>query len=448
MLLYGVFVLPTADEPEAGRTRQTQAEAPPIVAVCSGRPYSDAPAGPALRAVGFARGLASHGLDIVLVAPAGSRASDGATSRHSRDRTDRRAGRDHDRVRVSPRALSGPRRCHASRRRRSRAVPAREPRRPRDTAARRRRRVLIDEAPVLARLLASADLVLCAHDRQRDLTLGMMLASGALRPELIDADPGLAQLFMTVPFGPTGAVRRLTPRAAAGRLHVVWPGGLWDWLDPVCLVEAIADARARGTEVTAELWGARSPDPLVPPSRAAAQVAERARQLGVEDVVEIVGWVPHAERRASTRLGRCGRHARPGRDRGTLRLPHAARRRARIRASDHRDRGRVRRGRGGEARRRIHRTTGRPAGARRSPAGSSRASRPDSTRHAHRRPAWQRAGRTSGPSSRSRPGVARRGVRGRGPRARPAHAPGSGPGAGCANGARGSARLELLDERP
>jgi len=43
---------------------------------------------------------------------------------------------------------------------------------------------------------------------------------------------------------------------------VIWPGGLWDWLDPLTLIEAIAQARARGTEVTAELWGARRPDPL------------------------------------------------------------------------------------------------------------------------------------------------------------------------------------------
>ena len=50
--------------------------------------------------------------------------------------------------------------------------------------------------------------------------------------------------------------------------------------------------------MTAELWGARSPDPLVPPSRAATLVAERASELGVADAVEIVDWVPHAERRA------------------------------------------------------------------------------------------------------------------------------------------------------
>ncbi len=86
--------------------------------------------------------------------------------------------------------------------------------------------------------------------------------------------------------------------ATPGRLHLVWPGGLWDWLDPVCLVEAVARAREGGVVVTAELWGARSPDPLVPPSRAAQLVAERARELGITDAIEIVDWVAHDERRA------------------------------------------------------------------------------------------------------------------------------------------------------
>lgn len=270
---------------------------PAPVAVCSAEAYSDAPAGPALRAAGIARGLATHGLDVVLVAPAGSRAPDGCevapleqieqvvaagatviASGFLLERYPALADSSHLVVDAAGPFLLENLVVHETQ------TPA------------RRRRVLVDEAAVLARLLAAADLVLCAHDRQRDLTLGMMLAGAALRPELIDPDPSLAQLFINVPFGPTAAVRPLTPRAADGRIHVVWPGGLWDWLDPVCLVSAIADARARGTEVTAELWGARSSDPLIPPSRAAAQVAQRARQLGVEDVVEIVGWVPHAER--------------------------------------------------------------------------------------------------------------------------------------------------------
>jgi glycosyltransferase involved in cell wall biosynthesis len=272
----------------------------PLVAVCSAEAYTDAPAGPALRAAGLARGIAAHGigLDVVLVAPPGSRAPEGCRVAPlddvgglvERGATMIISGFLLERHPVLARArhvivdAAGPFLLEN--------LVVHQTQTPE-----RRRRVLADESAVLARLLATADLVLCAHDRQRDLTLGTMLASGSLRPDLIDADPALERFFLTVPFGPTGAVAPIERSQTTGRLHVVWPGGLWDWLDPICLVEGLARARATGAEVTAELWGARSPDPLVPPSRAASLVADRARALGVTDAIEIVDWVPHGERR-------------------------------------------------------------------------------------------------------------------------------------------------------
>ena len=270
----------------------------PAVAVCCAEKLTDASAGPALRAAGLVRGLAAHGLEATLVAPEGSHAPEacsvaplddlarivrtGATMVASGFLVERHpvlAESRHLVVDAASPFLLENLVVHQTK------------------APEQRARVLRDEAAVLARLLASADLLLCAHERQRDLTLGVMLASGALRPELIDSDPGLEQFFMTVPFGPTEAVPPIERVPRPGRLHLVWPGGLWDWLDPVCLVEAVAQARADGADVTAELWGARSPDPLVPQPRAAALVARRSRELGLDDAVEIVEWVPHLARR-------------------------------------------------------------------------------------------------------------------------------------------------------
>ena len=267
------------------------------MAVCSAEAHTGAPAGPALRAAGLVRGLAANGIDAVLVAPTGSEAPEGCALASLDDLEALvRTGAtmlvsgfllERHPVLAEARHLvvdaAGPFLLE------NLVVHQQEP-------EARRRRVLTDESAVLARLLAAADLVLCAHERQRDLTLGIMLASGALAPTLLDGDPGLDGLFVTVPFGPTGPVAALEHLHEPGRLHLVWPGGLWDWLDPLTLVEAVARARKAGAEITAELWGARSPDPLVPPSRAARQVGERARELGIEDAIEVVGWVPHAER--------------------------------------------------------------------------------------------------------------------------------------------------------
>ena len=296
-LIYGLSMAAAPTAPDGDGLER----AGPLVAVCSAEAYTDAPAGPALRAAGLARGLAAHGIEAVLVAPAGSRAPEGCGLVPLEDvggLVERGAT-----VVVSGFLLE---RYPVLADARHLIVDAAGPFLLENLivhqteAPERRRRVLADEGAVLTRLLAAADLVLCAHERQRDLTLGMMLASGALLPELIDTDPTLDGLFLTVPFGPTAGVDPVQRTTTPGLLHLVWPGGLWDWLDPVSLVEAVAHSRQQGANVTAELWGARSPDPLVPPSRAAALLAERARALGIEDAIEIVDWVPHDERRAGS----------------------------------------------------------------------------------------------------------------------------------------------------
>ena len=167
----------------------------------------------------------------------------------------------------------------------------------RDAALGLRSRVLRDEAAVAVRLLETADLVLCAHERQRDLVLGMLLAAGAVDPAALDLDPGLERRVAVVPFGaPDGPAPPRSAQRAPGPLRAVWPGGLWDWLDPAGAVAALAEARALGADVELELWGTRSPDPLVPEPRAAAAARETAGRLDVAAHVALVEWVPYDER--------------------------------------------------------------------------------------------------------------------------------------------------------
>jgi glycosyltransferase involved in cell wall biosynthesis len=269
----------------------------PDVLVVSSEALGERPAGPALRVAGLAHALAARGLDVTVAAPAGSRPPEGC-SLAALDDLERLApacrsavvsGFQLERHPALERApalcvdLAGPFLLenlvvHAAR-------PPGE-----------RRAVLVAEADVAARLLASADLLLCAHGRQRDLLVGMLLGRALLRPELLDHDPPLDRLIAVVPFGaPEGEP---PPRSAPtpGALRLVWPGGLWDWLDPLTLVEGLARARGAGADVTLELWGTRSPDPLVPPPRAATALRGAVERLGLAQAVELVEWVPFAER--------------------------------------------------------------------------------------------------------------------------------------------------------
>ena len=92
-------------------------------------------------------------------------------------------------------------------------------------------------------LVSRADHVLCASERQRALWLGWLGAAGRLTPEALRDDPEARALLAVVPFGSgrlppaEEAVRLPVP---AGDAAVIWWGGMWDWMDPLTAVHAVA----------------------------------------------------------------------------------------------------------------------------------------------------------------------------------------------------------------
>jgi glycosyltransferase involved in cell wall biosynthesis len=152
--------------------------------------------------------------------------------------------------------------------------------------------------------LATGDYLLCASERQRDLWLGAMLAAGLITPALYRADPTLRTLIDVVPFG----VPDEPPAAGADGPHerfaalersaeiVLWNGGLWNWLDPVGAVEAIAEVVKRRPQARLVFMGR---PPLEDRQRGAAEAARtRAQELGVLDRIVFFNdaWVPYEQR--------------------------------------------------------------------------------------------------------------------------------------------------------
>jgi glycosyltransferase involved in cell wall biosynthesis len=152
--------------------------------------------------------------------------------------------------------------------------------------------------------LRRADLVLCASERQRHLLLGELLALGRLNPDTFAGDPDLERLLRLVPFGtdvaPMDARRPGTLRGggavADDAFVLLWGGGVYEWLDPLLLVEAVA--AVGDPSVVAYYLGVRHPSPDVPPMPVAEEVVRRAEARGVlgTQVLLADGWTPHAER--------------------------------------------------------------------------------------------------------------------------------------------------------
>ncbi len=155
--------------------------------------------------------------------------------------------------------------------------------------------------------LRRADLVLVASERQRHLVLGLLAAEGRINPRTWVEDPTLRQLCAVVPFGtgaevpearPDGPLRRGGPLVAEGAVVALWGGGLYEWLDPLLLVEAVA--RCADPRLTAVFLAGPHPTPAVGRLPLVDRVRERAEELGLlgDRVVLVEQWVPYAERGA------------------------------------------------------------------------------------------------------------------------------------------------------
>ena len=95
---------------------------------------------------------------------------------------------------------------------------------------------------------------LCASERQRHLVVGMLAALGRVEPLTFAGDPGLDDLVRVVPFGvpsepPTpvspSPLRDAHPAMQPDDFLLLWAGGIYEWLDPVVLVEALSASTIR-----------------------------------------------------------------------------------------------------------------------------------------------------------------------------------------------------------
>lgn len=153
--------------------------------------------------------------------------------------------------------------------------------------------------------LRHADVVLVANERQRHLVLGILAATGRLGSRLTAEDPTLDRFILTVPFGlPSeppapvdGSLREPRGSLPADAFIAYWGGGLYAWLDPSTLVDAIG--RTSDRRIVAAFLAGPHPTPVVG-ELPLVEVARRLSvELGVQDRVSFIDhWVPYRHRSA------------------------------------------------------------------------------------------------------------------------------------------------------
>ncbi len=158
---------------------------------------------------------------------------------------------------------------------------------------------------VQAELLRAGDFFFCASERQRDYWLGWLHAQKRINPYTYLDDPTLKKLIDLVPFGlpedrpalNRPVLKGVRPGIGEHDRVILWSGGLWDWLDPLTLIRAVASLSPKYPQLKLYFLGTRHPNPVVSGMTMPDQAIELSRQLGVLDLCVFFGdWVPYEER--------------------------------------------------------------------------------------------------------------------------------------------------------
>jgi glycosyltransferase involved in cell wall biosynthesis len=162
----------------------------------------------------------------------------------------------------------------------------------------------VNQKQLLALQTGSA--FICASDRQRDLWLGVLTALGRIDLHRYERDPALRHFVAVVPFGleaeeplaPGPVLKGIVEGIGTDDKVLLWGGGIWNWLDPLTPIRAVAELSRRRDDVKLFFLGVRDPKS----SDAGMEMTQRAVQLADElaihrrNVFFNFGWTPYGER--------------------------------------------------------------------------------------------------------------------------------------------------------
>lgn len=157
---------------------------------------------------------------------------------------------------------------------------------------------------LLVQQLQVGDFFICASEKQRDYWLGMLASLNRVNPLTYANDESLRRLIDVVPFGLPDEEPSQTRRVLKGVYPgigendkvLLWAGGIWDWFDPLTLIEAVARVAKRRPEIKLFFMGTRHPASNMVTGMT-LKAEELARRLGLLDRnVFFNDWVDYEER--------------------------------------------------------------------------------------------------------------------------------------------------------
>lgn len=154
--------------------------------------------------------------------------------------------------------------------------------------------------------LERADFMICASEKQRDLWLGQLGALCRINPLTYDADPSLRNLIDVAPFGVQDTAPAQARHGIKGAIKgisaddkvIIWGGGIYNWFDPLTLIEAVARLSSAYSDLKLFFLGVQHPNPNVPAMQMATATMKLADDLGLtgRHVFFNEEWVDYVKR--------------------------------------------------------------------------------------------------------------------------------------------------------
>jgi len=156
------------------------------------------------------------------------------------------------------------------------------------------------------RLAKIGDFFICGSERQRDFWMGVLEANGRINPYTFAQDPSLSSLIDVVGIGfpdrdpqPRPILRGIHPSFPEDSRIVLWGGGIWDWLDPLTLVNAWPQVISRFPTARLVFMGTRHPNPNVPYHEMAKRTETLADEIGEKgSTIIFFEWLNYDDREA------------------------------------------------------------------------------------------------------------------------------------------------------
>ncbi|MCL4458522.1 MAG: glycosyltransferase, partial [Chloroflexi bacterium] len=159
---------------------------------------------------------------------------------------------------------------------------------------------------ILNNQLRLGDFYICASERQRDFWLGMLAANGRINPSNYAEDKSMRSLIDVVPIGMPAeppqhrkqVLKGVYPNISSNDKVIIWAGGIWDWFDPLTLIQAVARITRHRDDVKLFFMGTQHMDPsIVPEMHMSSRAIRLSQELGLYDKhVFFNRWVPYEER--------------------------------------------------------------------------------------------------------------------------------------------------------